>query len=171
MAPPGCLARATAPPVAAAGEVGALTAPLPSAGGCLAISRISGSGSGSRPESGVQLANCWRSSKVNRLGVKDDIDDFTESLDSLVIMLLQFTSVQFIYIHFSSGSVSLIQFSSVQFSSAQFCPAVQFSSGAGAGAGQGPGQAAIVPPGWSGLPGCRLAPDAALSLPAILKSG
>ena len=89
MAPPGCLARATAPPVAGVEEVGALAAPLPSAGGCLAISRISGSGSGGgRPESGVQLADCWRSSKVNRLGVKDDIDDFTESLDSLVIMLL-----------------------------------------------------------------------------------
>ena len=80
VAPPGCLARATAPAVAAAEEVGALAAPLPSAGVCLAISRISGSGSGGgRPESGVQLADCWRSSKVNMLlGVKDDIDDITE---------------------------------------------------------------------------------------------
>ena len=100
---PADLACATAPPVAAAEEVGALTAPLPSAGGCPAISRISRPGSGGgRPGSRVRLADCWRSSKVNRLGVKDDIDDFTESLESLAIMLPQFhlSSVQLHSVHF-----------------------------------------------------------------------
>ena len=89
-------ACAVALPLRAAGEGEAFTKPPLSAGECPAISGNSGPGSGGgRPGPRVRLADCWRSSKVWLLGAKDDIDDFTESLESLVIMLLQLHSLQF----------------------------------------------------------------------------
>ena len=118
LAGPAC---AVALPLRAAGVGEAFTKPLLSAGDCSAISSPAGPGSGggrSGPRR-LRLADCWRSSKVNRLlGAKDDIDDFTESLESLAIMLLQFhfSLVQCHSVQFSLSSV--VHFSLVQFSSA-----------------------------------------------------
>ena len=139
--PPAGPACAVALPLRAAGEGEAFTKPPLSAGDCPAISGISGPGSGGgRPGPRVRLADCWRSSKVNRLlGAKDDIDDFTESLESLAIMLLQFhfSLVQCHSVQFSLSSVVHFSFSSVQ-----FCLCLQ---------------AAIVPP-LTGHPGYLAAP-------------
>ena len=141
---------------------------------CSANSSPAGPGSGGRcpgPRRS-RLADCWRSSKVNRLlGAKDNIDDFTESLESLAIILLQFQfslvqfhSVQFV--HFSL--VQFVHFSLVQFSTASVCRLTWCHALAG---GWGAGPLATTASVWlTGKTWPLLGTFTSLTKAAILKS-